>query len=68
MALLAMNLGEVDHDLTVLPNPGIMVSKENLPQTALVHMGEILTFTQMDYYGFTSHKWLMLMGIHGIHL
>ena len=29
-----MYLGKFDHDLTVLPNPGIMASKENYPQMA----------------------------------
>ena len=26
-----INLGKFDHDLTVLPNPGLMVSKGNYP-------------------------------------
>ena len=29
-----MYLGKFNHDLTVLPNPGIMVSKGNHPQMA----------------------------------
>jgi hypothetical protein len=29
-----MNLGKFDHDLTVLPNPGIMVNKGNHPKIA----------------------------------
>ena len=28
------NLGKLDHDLTVLPNPGIMVNKGNHPKMA----------------------------------
>ena len=30
------------NDLTVLPNPGIMVNKGNHPQMALIQVGEIL--------------------------
>ena len=29
-----VSLGKFDHDLTVLPNPGIMVKKGNHPQMA----------------------------------
>ena len=30
------SLGKIDHDLTVLPNPGIMVNKGNHPKMALL--------------------------------
>ena len=30
----SIDLGKFDHDLTVLPNPGIMVNKRNHPQMA----------------------------------
>ena len=35
------------NDLTVLPNPGIMVNKGNHPQMALIQVSEILSFTQI---------------------
>ena len=35
-------LGKFDHDLTVLPSPGIMVNKGNHPQMALIQVSEIL--------------------------
>ena len=35
-------LGKFDHDLTGLPNPGIMVNNGNHPQKALIQVSEIL--------------------------
>ena len=35
-------LGKFDHDLTVLPNPGIVVNKGNYPQMALIQVSDIL--------------------------
>ena len=37
-----MYLGKFHHDLTVLPNPGIMGNKGNHPQLALFQVSEIL--------------------------
>ena len=37
-------MGKFHHDLTVLPNPGIMASKGNHPQMALIQVSEILYF------------------------
>jgi hypothetical protein len=37
-----IDLDKFDHDLTVLPKPGIMVSKGNHPQMALIQVSEIL--------------------------
>ena len=36
------HLGKFHHDLTVLPNPGIMVRKGNHPQMASFQVSELL--------------------------
>ena len=41
------------NDLTVLPNLGIMVSKGNHPQMALIQVGESLCFTHIYIYTYT---------------
>ena len=56
---MIINLGEFDHDLTVLPSPGIMVNfREIIPiYGRTIQVSELLQFTQSYYH----YEWLLLL-------